>query len=186
MARDRVSTKYFLDTEFIERPGSIQLVSIGIVSEDGSTFYAENTSFDERGANDWVVKNVLSKLQWWGNPNTKKAFCNHSVHDAGQPFSRHEVFGTISLIKDALIYYFKDDHRKPEFWGYLADYDWVVFCWIFGEMSDLPAGFPMYCRDLKQMLDESSKDKIPDPEGEHGALADAIWNKALYEHLMQD
>ena len=43
----------------------------------------------------------------------------------------------------------------PEFYAYYADYDWVAFCWIFGKMIDLPKGFPMYCRDLKQMLDES-------------------------------
>ena len=185
MARDRVSTKYFLDTEFIERPGSIQLISIGIVDEHGSTFYAENTSFDEREADDWVRENVLSKLRWWGNPNGNKGFCNASVHNAGTKFSRHEVFGTISLIRDTLLYYLGDD-PSPEFWGYFAEYDWVIFRSIFGKMIDLPKGFPMYCRDLKQALDESGKDKIPDPEGEHNALVDAIWNKALYEHLMQD
>lgn len=43
---------------------------------------------------------------------------------------------------------------KPEFYGYYSDYDWVAFCWLFGKMIDLPKGFPMYCKDLKQMLDE--------------------------------
>jgi hypothetical protein len=46
---------------------------------------------------------------------------------------------------------------NPEFYAYFADYDWVVFCWIFGKMIDLPKGFPKYCRDLKQMLDEKAK-----------------------------
>lgn len=185
MARDGVSTKYFLDTEFIERPGSIQLVSIGIVDEHGRTFYAESTEFDEREADDWVRENVLRKLRWWGNPNSNKGFCNASVHDVGTKFSCHEVFGTTSLIRGELLYYFGDD-PSPEFWGYFADRDWVVFCWIFGKMTDLPKRFPKYCRDLKQVLDESGKGKIPDPEGEHNALADAIWNKALYKHLTQD
>lgn len=45
--------------------------------------------------------------------------------------------------------------EEVEFYAYYADYDWVVFCWLFGRMIDLPKGFPMYCRDLKQMLDES-------------------------------
>jgi hypothetical protein len=44
--------------------------------------------------------------------------------------------------------------EKPEFYAYFADYDWVVFCWLFGKMMDLPKGFPMYCKDLKQMLDD--------------------------------
>lgn len=44
----------------------------------------------------------------------------------------------------------------PEFYAYYADYDWVVFCWIYGLMIDLPKGFPFYCRDLKQMLDDKA------------------------------
>ena len=40
-----------------------------------------------------------------------------------------------------------------EFYGYYCDYDWVVFCWLFGRMIDLPKDFPMYCIDLKQELD---------------------------------
>jgi len=47
--------------------------------------------------------------------------------------------------------------NPPEFYGYYADYDWVLFCSLFGKMIDLPAGFPMYCIDLKQMLDERAK-----------------------------
>jgi len=43
---------------------------------------------------------------------------------------------------------------NPQFYAYYADYDWVVFCWLFGKMIDLPKGFPMYCIDLKQTLDE--------------------------------
>jgi len=40
------------------------------------------------------------------------------------------------------------------FYAYYADYDWVVFAQLFGKMKDLPKGFPMYCKDLKQSLDE--------------------------------
>jgi hypothetical protein len=42
------------------------------------------------------------------------------------------------------------------FYGYYCDYDWVTFSWIFGKMIDLPNGFPMYCIDLKQILDEKA------------------------------
>ena len=164
--------RYFLDTEFIETGFSLQLVSIGIVSEDGKTFYAENSSFNERLANEWVNDNVLSKLRWW---------------NCERPFFRRDdiawgMYGTQSEIKQRLLDFFAGD-PSPEFWGYYADYDWVIFCWIFGQMTDLPKGFPMYCRDLNQLLDESGKEKIPDPENEHNALDDALWNMKLYEHL---
>lgn len=101
-------------------------------------------------------------------------------------------------------------NEVPEFYAYYADYDWVVFCWLFGKMMDLPKGFPMYCKDLKQTMDEKSlnispglwgsfncttfHDKLnvvkshpdyPKQENEHSAIDDARWNKKLYEFLTQ-
>ena len=97
-----------------------------------------------------------------------------------------------------------------QFYGYYSDYDWVVFCWLFGKMIDLPIGFPMYCIDLKQVLDEKAlrwcgnirqmssifcddfKSKLdsiksckdyPKQTNEHNALADAKWNFELYKFL---
>lgn len=92
---------------------------------------------------------------------------------------------------------------KSEFYGYYSDYDWVVFAQLFGTMMDLPKGFPMYCKDLKQILDEKEvihdKSKgvkinsddlqlkqhinYPKQTNEHNALADAKWNYELYKFL---
>src|SRR6202000_232793 len=41
----------------------------------------------------------------------------------------------------------------------------------------------MYCRDLKQWSDQLNAPKFEAPKGEHNALVDAKWNKAMYEHL---
>lgn len=84
------------------------------------------------------------------------------------------------------------EHANIEFYAYYADYDWVVFAQLFGNMSNLPKGFPMYCNDLKQTLDEkylfSSHTPDCDPnypkqENEHNALDDAKWNYQLHEFL---
>ena len=91
---------------------------------------------------------------------------------------------------------------KNQFYGYYSDYDWVVFCWLFGKMIDLPKGFPMYCIDLKQELDRTQEIKFglslykgslandiktlpnyPKQTNEHNALADARWNRQLYNFL---
>lgn len=91
-----------------------------------------------------------------------------------------------------------------DFYGYYCDYDWVLFCSLFGRMLDLPTGFPMYCRDLKQMYDELEynvknrndlgqemdyslkEDHVyPMQTGKHHALADAHWNKQLHEFLIE-
>src|SRR5581483_2856377 len=75
-------------------------------------------------------------------------------------------------------------NAAPEFWGYYADYDWVVFCQIFGAMIDLPEGWPMFCLDLKQLCIEQGNPNLPKQQStEHHALNDARWNKAVYNFL---
>jgi hypothetical protein len=79
--------------------------------------------------------------------------------------------------------------NPPTFYAYYADYDWVVFCSLFGKMIDLPKGYPYYCRDLKQMMDyhglyEKWANK-PKQVDEHHALADANWNKKLHAAIIE-
>ena len=47
----------------------------------------------------------------------------------------------------------------------------------------------MYCKDLKQIMDELGLDNewknknCPDPKGEHNALVDAKWNLDFYNSM---
>ena len=50
--------RFFYDTEFIEDGATIELVSIGIVAEDGREYYAVSTDADHSRANAWVKENV--------------------------------------------------------------------------------------------------------------------------------
>jgi hypothetical protein len=149
--------RYWFDTEFIERPCTIDLVSIGIVAEDGRELYAESHETDWKQADDWLLTNVKAHLR-------------------GPAMSREDI-------RDNVLRFVGDD-QAPEFWAYYADYDWVVFCWLFGRMIDLPKGFPMFCRDIKQWAVDLGNPKLPDQDGtEHHALADARWNREAWEFL---
>ena len=153
--------KYFLDTEFIEYPYTIELISIGIKCEDGRTFYAISNEFDSLRASNWVRKNIIKLL-----PNKIKS---------------HNLWMSRKQIKSEVLHFIGED--TPEFWGYYADYDWVVFCWLFGAMIDLPKGWPMYCNDLKQLAKNVKKPEFKSPIGEHDALVDACWNEEFYRYL---
>jgi hypothetical protein len=54
--------RYWLDTEFIAAPYSIDLISIGLVAEDGREFYAESNEVDWSKANLWTLANVRPQL----------------------------------------------------------------------------------------------------------------------------
>lgn len=235
--------KYFIDTEFIEGFTSgkfnkkrhfIDLISIGIVCEDGRKYYAISDEFNPNDADKWVKDNVISKLEpkdSWQKLNGIESriyksnkqiaqyivdFINPNIKDLIYTFTRRDCwleqyykkeFEYIKTHNTTIPdHYFKsgvkgDEYEKnreliynrPEFYAYYADYDWVVFCSLFGRMIDLPKGFPMYCKDLKQILDERQekltniniKEQIsyPKQKDEHNALKDAEWNFELYKHL---
>ena len=54
--------RYFYDTEFIDNGRIIDLISIGVVADDGREFYAVSTEFDPESAGRWVRTHVLPKL----------------------------------------------------------------------------------------------------------------------------
>ena len=83
-----------------------------------------------------------------------------------------------------------DPVDTPVFYAYYADYDWVLFCSLFGRMIDLPKGYPMYCRDLQQMVEKLGLNyswiqaNLPQ-HTQHDALGDARWNRELYNILIE-
>ncbi len=151
--------RYYLDTEFNERPGHLAMISIGLACEDGREFYAVSSEFKEDDCNEWVCANVLPRLKGDRRQATAE-------------------------IRAGLLAFIGDD--RPEVWGYFADYDWVLFCWIFGAMVDLPRGFPMFCLDIRQAMHERGVTKAmmpPKPPGAHNALDDARWHRQIHEAL---
>ncbi|MGZ3273880.1 MAG: 3'-5' exoribonuclease domain-containing protein [Caulobacteraceae bacterium] len=149
--------KYWIDTEFIERPGVLDLISVGLVAEDGREFYAESSEVDWSRASRWTLQTVRPLL-------------------GDRPMSQEEIgYGVRRFI---------DSDNNPAFWGYYPAYDWVAFTWLFGGMADLPFDFPQYCLDIKQWAIELGDPVLPVQEGvRHHALADARWTKAAWDFL---
>jgi len=239
--------KYFIDTEFLEgtqkrgwfgrkttKP-TIDLISIGIVCEDGRKYYAICNEFnfdeawnrydqqDEKSPKVyWIRANVLinvwldfvggihkSYLYPFTYENVKRIFKENGrskaqiANDICAFIYGDDCGGSgMSAIEMATKYEPAKEEMKPEFYAYYSAYDWVAFCWIFGKMKDLPKGFPMYCNDLKQMLDQKadktythtqSFDKkiqcikdlpyFPKNKNEHHALSDAEFDFELYKFL---
>lgn len=154
--------RYFIDTEFIEDGRTIEPISIGIVREDGAHLYREFEAAVPlfEGCDPWIKENVLPHL-------------------IGLTDSKENI-------RDEILAFIGND-VNPEFWGYFADYDWVVMCQLFGRMVDLPKGWPKYCLDLKQWMVQLGVERVHFPdqakESEHHALADARWNLVVWKFL---
>jgi hypothetical protein len=148
--------RIWFDTEFIEDGKTIDLLSIGMVREDGACLYMENSEADRSKASTWVRDNVLPHL------DDKLLFTRKKIADAVRLFAG----------------------EKPEFWAFYADYDWVVLCQLYGTMMNLPKGWPMFCLDVVQLQYLSETPMIfAEQPFEHNALADAWWARKAWAEL---
>jgi len=180
--------KFYLDTEFIEDGTTIDLISIGLVAEDGRKMYLQNADCKFSKASDWVWRNVFPSLKQFNMAGHRS--CNAKsrsldskdtarCYDNDCPWrGRYEIRAAVLEFCDAAKW------GKPEFWGYYADYDWVVFCRLFGTMTTLPKGWPMYCRDIKQLCDDLGNPELPAQSSQHNALLDAEWTQFAHQCLI--
>ncbi|APT85111.1 polyadenylate-specific 3'-exoribonuclease AS [Corynebacterium aquilae] len=151
--------RYFYDTEFIEDGTTIELVSIGIVAEDGREYYAVSTDFDAKKANSWVKTHVLNQLP---SPADKAWRSKETI---------------AREVKD-----FLTAKGRCELFAWVGSYDHVVLAQLYGAMPDMPKGLPHYTGELKQLWVLAGRPQLPPiPQGAHDALVDARHNKAKYE-----
>jgi len=223
---------YYYDCEFLEgsqkedfpislfrknTPPTIDLISIGIVAEDGREYYAISKDFNLKEAWNrydvvntvfngdlrnqypngrdmkvyWIRDNVLKPI-WidlFLNYEAEFTFLKGKAYDVFESELKagtHDKYFTFKSVKALIDRYGKSNKQiseeirtfitgsykinegygdywsNPEFvginlYGYYSAYDHVALCWLFGKMINLPKGFPMYTRDLKQMMDEKAE-----------------------------
>lgn len=153
-----MTNRWFVDTEFHEDGLRIELISIALVSEDGREYYAHSSEYDATACSDWVKLNVLPLL-------------------ARMPrLPRRVIAADIRRLVGP----------DPEFWADFASYDWVALCQLYGTMMDLPQGWPMFCRDLRQLMESAGVRSVQLPqqhETAHNALHDARWLRQAFFSL---
>jgi len=186
--------KLFFDTEFTEFTGlhkNTTLISIGIVSEDNKTFYAEFVDYDKEQLDDWLNDNIISKLIYGGlhypedfNANTQ----SFSFSGSDDHITR---FGTKNKIKEKLTGWLKQ-FKSVEMWSDCLAYDWVLFNDIFGTAFDIPSNILYIPFDLCTLLKtkgvdpDISRERLANIKGEdkkHNALWDAKIIKLCYERV---
>ncbi|ATE53049.1 MULTISPECIES: polyadenylate-specific 3'-exoribonuclease AS [Actinosynnema] len=150
--------RFFYDCEFIEDGVTIDLVSIGVVDEEGREFYAVSTEFDPEKAGPWVRDNVLNQLP----PPSSKAYMSRARIRA----ELLEFLGGAKANRD-----------RVELWAWFAAYDHVALAQLWGAMPALPRSLPRFTRDLRQRWEDVGKPALPaPPQDAHDALADARHN----------
>jgi hypothetical protein len=156
--------RFFYDCEFVEDGRTIDLVSIGVVDEAGREFYAVSNEFDGSRAIAWVRRNVLDKLPPPSDP-------------AWRPRAR---------IRDDLLAFLLEPDEPIELWAWMAAYDHVALCQLWGDMRALPRPIPRFTHELRQRWEDAGSPELPaPPDDQHDALADARHNLARWRVLAE-
>ncbi|MEV7975432.1 3'-5' exoribonuclease [Streptomyces sp. NPDC086519] len=182
------------DLEFLEDGRTIELISIGMVCDDGREYYAVNSDapWERIRENDWLIRNVLPSL-----PITGRASLDSYLAIPANSYPK----GTLTMVGADT----KDTQVKPhwvianevrdfiqtvgsdvELWANYGAYDHVALAQLWGPMVRLPEGVPMFTNDIQQEARRLGLgwDDLPKQEsGEHNALADARHNQTVRRWL---
>lgn len=193
--------RVFYDTEFIEDGRTVDLISIGMVAEDGRELYLVDEAIEEdplysriRGHN-WLMQNMIPHL-----PLSARHDGEPSISQPGHPNVYPRSLGHFHLdrtdnrivtrryIRNAVRNFLLDgDMTGLELWAWYGAYDHVALAQLFGSMIQLPDGVPMWTNDLQQEIARRglTEDQLPQQEdGMHNALADARYLMRVHQHLL--
>lgn len=180
----------FFDTEFTELGPKAQLISIGMVADNGQKFYAEFIDYNKENLNDWIKENVLSNLLVDYRSNQHISFFKKS-NEIGKNDSNvvamliaHpeiiDLFNKVpentrfkhaesNLVLSSLKYWFNEisnnSQERIQLVSDVCHYDMTLLCNLFGGSFNLPSNVNPVCYDICQDIWaflEDDYDKLSD------------------------
>lgn len=192
--------KLFLDTEFTGLHQNTDLISIGLISEDNRTFYAESTDFDSVNLEEWIKENVVENLRFNDENNLIKIDSTTKIWTDNYSIDLKQNIKKIAFELKLWLNQFE----SVEIWSDCLAYDWVLFCELFGGALDknLPNNVYYIPFDICTLFKMKGIDPDISREGyagmaygegaddekdtKHNALWDAMVIKGCYERLVCD
>lgn len=199
-------TKIFFDTEFTGIHKNTTLISIGMVSEDGRTFYAELNDYDKSQVDDWIKENVIDNLIMSEPDEGEQEYYSRSRIHKNIPLTEQwsiQMRGNKQEVSNELHLWLKQ-FDKVEIWSGCLAYDWVLFNDLFGHAFNIPENVYYIPFDIctlfkiKGVDPDVNREEFADgyisTEGKtikpeiiikHNALWDAYIIKACYDRLIE-
>ena len=204
-------TKLFFDMEFTGLHQNTTAISIGIVSDKGSTFYAELTDYDKSQVTPWVQENVIDK------PTLKKLFAEKYPDGKGEvKETRYPEGDDTAWVMDNAEVHFQYEGTTSglvvmfegwlaeitkgepvEMWSDVLAYDWMLFNKLFAKYDNdgyphLPDNICYIPFDIATLMKakgvdpDTSREEFAGLEGDkkHNALWDAEVIKECYNKVI--
>lgn len=139
------NVKLFFDMEFTGLHQKTTPISLGVVSENNRTFYAEFTDYDVNQVDSWINANVIEHL----------ILKDLSIPQIAEKNTYNQVYykGNKDAVAHRFLRWLKDlGHTKYEFWGDCLSYDWVLFTQLFGGALNIPNNIYYIPYDISSLL----------------------------------
>lgn len=191
--------KFYFDCEFTGLVKNTDLISIGIISEIGNTFYAEFTDYNKQMITPWIQENVINKLIF----NDKKYYYVDGYDDINDPRLNIRCKGTKNEIKDLLMLWIRCNCSIDNTIQFISDvchYDFVLLIdLLFGNALNTKNVSPV-CHDINNDISryyniseaeafDVNRESIVNNQivdiDKHNALFDAKVIKLIYEKIHQ-
>ncbi len=163
-------TKLYFDMEFSGLHQNTTLISLGIVSDCGKTFYCEYKNYNLDQCDDWIKENVIANLY------LKESENNYSMNKC-------RVTSTDEQIKYILSNWLSQ-FESVKMWSDCYAYDWVLFCEIFGGAFNVPKNVYYIPLDLATAFEMKGIDPDINREEYSGLKEGAVKHNALWDALV--
>ena len=181
-------TLLYFDTEFTQLVKNTDLISIGIISNDNKTFYAEFTDYNRNKIDKWLADNVIANLKFNNKSNLYCVEGNNTF-----------VKGPKEKVRQCLLPWLKQFGRV-QFVSDVCHYDFVLLLdLIVDKTIELPKYISPCCHDINmdiakyyKITDREAFDKsrekivaseIADMKSKHNALYDAILIREIHKKI---
>jgi hypothetical protein len=166
----------FHDWEFLENGSTIAPISVGMVREDGESYYA-----------------VFADAPWWAVQQHSWLFKNvwpRTSLDGRGPAENGATYFKSKMEIALEVLHFIEETPDVELWGDYCSYDHVALCQLWGTMMSLPVTVPMFTSDLQTELRRArlSEEMLPARPAimiEHNALGDARYELLCWKFVRE-
>lgn len=191
--------KIYFDSEFTGLRKDTTLISIGLIDENNRMFYGVCNDYDRSQINDWLINNVIKKL-------------DYDVPDSLKDSEMVYFNGTKDEVKEALLEWMSNgEYKTVEFVSDVCHYDFVLLIdLLWGDALNMPENISPVCTDLNSYIARLKKimeqgafnisredllsqlkakynttliEEVEKMETKHNALYDAIVIKLLYNAI---
>jgi len=153
--------RFFYDCEFSRTAPDVELLSLGVIAEDGRELYAVSNEVDLDAAHPWVRRHVLPLLP----PPSDAAWMSRTS------------------MRDELLTFLRPE---PVLWAWMGAYDHVALCQLWGSMTELPRQLPRMTLDVRQLWESLGEPALPtQPGGRHRAIDDARHVRTQWQSLAE-